>query len=141
MASLPFDREYIQNLRSSVGSWEGKSTNLVYDSGKPYTMLANTKISLTAGNKGYVMGYEYPKESDNKTVNSLSKYPKEIAEIIFSKSKDFPNNTQLSIAVIENGKTNYYGIIKEKDTIKPAENQKEKDRNAHDDFILVLIRN
>jgi CubicO group peptidase (beta-lactamase class C family) len=64
------------------------------------------------------------KERDNKTVNSLSKYPKEIAEIIFSQSKDFPNNTQLSIAIIENGETNYYGIIKENDTLKPTENQK-----------------
>ena len=65
-----------------------------------------------------------PKERDNKMVNSLGKYPKEIAEIIFSKSKDFPNNTQLSIALIENGETTYYGIIKENDTLKPAENQK-----------------
>ena len=47
----------------------------------------------------------------------------EIAEIIFSKSKDFPNKSQLSIAVIQNGKTNYYGIIKVNDTIKPNENQ------------------
>jgi CubicO group peptidase (beta-lactamase class C family) len=65
-----------------------------------------------------------PKESDNKAVNLLSKYPKEIAEIIFSKSKDFPNKTQLSIAIIENGETSYYGIIKKNDTLKPVENQK-----------------
>ena len=64
------------------------------------------------------------KERDNKTVNFLSKYPKEIAEIIFSQSEDFPNNTQLSIAMIENGETSYYGIIKENDTLKPTENQK-----------------
>ena len=65
-----------------------------------------------------------PKEPDNRTVNILSKYPKEIAEIIYSKTKDLPNNTQLSIALIENGETYYYGIIKENDTLKPAENQK-----------------
>src|SRR5690606_12015914 len=56
-------------------------------------------------------------------VNALNNYPKEISEIIFSKTKDFPNNTQLSIAVIQNGKTNYYGIIKQNDTIEPIENQ------------------
>ncbi|MDR1516596.1 MAG: beta-lactamase family protein [Dysgonamonadaceae bacterium] len=56
-------------------------------------------------------------------VNALHNYPKEIAEIIFSKSKNFPNNTQLSIAIIQNGKTAYYGIIKENDSIKPIENQ------------------
>ena len=52
----------VKDLSSSVGSWEGKLTYLDYSSGKPYTMLANIKIGLTADNMGYVMGYEYPKE-------------------------------------------------------------------------------
>jgi hypothetical protein len=52
----------VKDLSSSVGSWEGKLTYLDYSSGKPYTMLANIKISLTADNMGYVMSYEYPKE-------------------------------------------------------------------------------
>jgi hypothetical protein len=52
----------VKDLSSSVGSWEGKLTYLDYSSGKPYTMLANIKISLTADNMGYVMVYEYPKE-------------------------------------------------------------------------------
>ncbi|RZK04288.1 MAG: DUF3887 domain-containing protein [Flavobacterium sp.] len=83
-------------------------------------------ISLDAQNQInglFIKPYENSKENESKTVNSLSSYPKEIAEIIFSKAKDFPNNAQLSIAVIKNGKTNYYGIIKVNDTIKPAENQ------------------
>ncbi|MFA6838671.1 MAG: serine hydrolase domain-containing protein [Dysgonamonadaceae bacterium] len=57
------------------------------------------------------------------SVNALSIYPKEISEVIFSNTKDLPNNTQLSIAIIQNGKTNYYGIIKTNDKIKPIENQ------------------
>jgi len=52
----------VKDLSSSVGSWEGKLTYLDYSSGKPFTMLANIKIALTADNKGYVMGYEYTKE-------------------------------------------------------------------------------
>ena len=52
----------VKDLSSSVGSWEGKLTYLDYSSGKPYTMLANIKIGITADNMGYVMGYEYPKE-------------------------------------------------------------------------------
>ena len=52
----------IKDLSSSVGSWEGKLTYLDYASGKPYTMSANIKISLTTDRKGYVLGYEYPKE-------------------------------------------------------------------------------
>jgi CubicO group peptidase (beta-lactamase class C family) len=60
---------------------------------------------------------------EKKSVNGLSNYPNEIADIIFSKSKDFPNHTQLSIAIIQNQETNYYGIEIENDTIKPAQNQ------------------
>ncbi|MDD2243954.1 MAG: hypothetical protein PHR13_05060 [Dysgonamonadaceae bacterium] len=38
------------------------------------------------------------------SVNVLSYYPKDISGVIFSMTKDLPNNTQLSIAIIENGK-------------------------------------
>src|SRR5690606_38054986 len=71
----------------------------------------------------FINPYEEPTQTTNNTINSLNNYPKEISEIIFSKVKDFPNNTQLSIAIIQNGKTNYYGVIKLNDTIKPIENQ------------------
>ena len=56
-------------------------------------------------------------------VNGLKSFPNDISKIIFSKTKDFPESTQLSIAIIQNGKTNYYGIIKLNDTIRPIENQ------------------
>ena len=52
----------VKDLSNSVGRWEGKLTYLDYSSGKPYTMLANIKIDLTSDKKGYIMGYEYPKE-------------------------------------------------------------------------------
>lgn len=52
----------VKNLSSSIGNWEGKITYLDYSSGKPFTMLANIKISLTQDGLGYIMGYEYPKE-------------------------------------------------------------------------------
>ncbi len=65
-----------------------------------------------------------PTETKDSSVNALRIYPKEISEAIFSRTKDFPNNTQLSIAIIQNGKVNYYGIIKTNDTIKSIENQK-----------------
>ena len=52
----------VKNLSSSIGNWEGKLTYLDYSSGKPFTMLANIKISLTQDDLGYIMGYEYPKE-------------------------------------------------------------------------------
>jgi hypothetical protein len=52
----------VKDLSGSIGSWEGKLTYLDYPSGKPYTMSANLKISLTENKSGYVMAYEYPKE-------------------------------------------------------------------------------
>ena len=62
MGSLSAQSFQIKDLSSSVGSWEGNLTYLDYSSGKPFTMLANIKISLTADLKGYIMAYEYPKE-------------------------------------------------------------------------------
>ena len=52
----------------------------------------------------FLDSYKDPNKTESKTVNALYNYPKEIADIIFSKSKDFPNNTQLSIAIIINDK-------------------------------------
>ncbi|MEY4047828.1 MAG: hypothetical protein RL284_1379 [Bacteroidota bacterium] len=52
----------VKDLASSVGKWEGNLTYLDYSSGKPFTMLANLKISLTADSMGYIMAYEYPQE-------------------------------------------------------------------------------
>ncbi|MBS1572236.1 MAG: beta-lactamase family protein, partial [Bacteroidetes bacterium] len=55
-------------------------------------------------------------------INALQTYPKDIAEIIFSKSQVLPRNGQLSIAITKNGKTNFYGVIRVNDSIKPIEN-------------------
>ena len=41
---------------------EGKLIYMDYITGKPLTILANIRISLTDDKKGYVAGYEYPKE-------------------------------------------------------------------------------
>jgi hypothetical protein len=58
----------INDLSASAGIWKGKLTYLDYASGKPYTMSANIKISLTEDKSGFIMGYEYP---DEPHANSL----------------------------------------------------------------------
>lgn len=44
------------------------------------------------------------------------------AKYIFAETKEFPNNTQLAIAILQNGTTNFYGIKREYDTIFPIDN-------------------
>jgi len=47
---------------------------------------------------------------------------KEQSELIFEKIKFFPNNTQISIAIIENKKVRFYGSKREKNKIISIEN-------------------
>jgi len=49
---------------------------------------------------------------------------KKQSNLIFQNSNVFPNNTQLSIAIIENGKIKFIGIKRENDTISKTENYK-----------------
>lgn len=65
----------------------------------------------------------FVEENKATIINGLSDYPNEIAEMIYLHSKNYPNRTQLSIALIENEKVNYYGVLIENDTLKSANNQ------------------
>jgi len=132
--ALPLEktREFLTGLKNQVGKIKNKEF-ISYQQGTYATYKTEFEkmvlaVNISLDNENLINGlfikpYEEPTETINNAVNALNNYPKEISEIIFSKTKDFPNNTQLSIAVIQNGKTNYYGIIKQNDTIEPIENQ------------------
>lgn len=62
-------------------------------------------------------------DDKSKLINDLLDFPVDVAKSIHSKTNDFPDKTQLSIATLKNGNVNYYGIIIENDTIKSIENQ------------------
>ncbi|GBF18203.1 MULTISPECIES: serine hydrolase domain-containing protein [Arenibacter] len=53
--------------------------------------------------------------------NGQKDYAPNITEVqsqnIFAETKDFPNNTQLSLAIIKDGTTKFYGVKRENDTI------------------------
>lgn len=132
--ALPLEKanQYFKNLKNQYGKIVSKEfinyQQSTYASYKTEFETAILAVSISLNNQNKINGffvesYKDPKKTENKPVNALYNYPKEIADIIFSKSKDFPNNAQVSIAIIKNGKINYYGIIKVNDTIKPAENQ------------------
>lgn len=133
--ALPIEKtkELLTDLKSKTGDIE--SMEFINYQQKTYalykTIFEKATMAVTISlddqnliNGFFIKSYEKLKVTDSKTINSLSSYPKGIAEVIFSKSKDLPNNAQVSIAIIQNGKVNYYGIKKLNDTIKPAENQK-----------------
>jgi CubicO group peptidase (beta-lactamase class C family) len=132
--ALPIEKtkQFLTGLKSQVGKI-AKTEFVGYQQGTYATYKTNFEkvvfaVNIFLDSQNLVNGlfikpYEEPKNTESKVINTLSNYSTEIAEIIFAKTKDFPNKTQLSIAVIQNGETNYYGIIKENDTIKPTKNQ------------------
>lgn len=109
--ALPIDKtkQFLTNLKNQVGKIE-KTEFVGYQQGTYATYKTNfekvvfaVNISLDSQNliNGlFIKPYEEPKNIESKVINSLSNYPTEIAEIIFAKTKDFPNKTQLSTAVI-----------------------------------------
>lgn len=128
--ALPADKskQFLTDLKSQAGNIKTKAftgyqrgTFAIYKVQFEKVILA-VNISLDHQNKinGFLVE---PYKDPVKTTNALTSYPKEIAELIYSTSRQFPNKTQLSIAVTQNGKTNYYGVIKQNDSIKPIENQ------------------
>ncbi len=125
-------KQFLIGLNTQVGKIESKEF-IGYQQGTYATYKTKFEksiwaVNISLDNQNKINGlsikpYEELNKTEDKAINALNNYPKEIAEIIFSRSKDFPNNTQLSIAIIENGKTNYYGIIKENDSLKAIDNQ------------------
>ncbi|MEO0037517.1 MAG: hypothetical protein RIQ59_728 [Bacteroidota bacterium] len=128
--ALPIDKtnQFLIGLKSQVGNIENtefiKFENGTNASFKTKFDSAILTINLSLNKLNQINGLLIkPYEEETKTINALSDYPKEIADKIYSKSKNFPNNTELSIAILRNGKTKYYGIVKVNDSIKTCVNQ------------------
>lgn len=134
--ALPLEetKQFLSNLKLQFGKIENKEftayqeTYAAYKTKFEKAVLA-VNISLDDQNKingFFVKPYEKSEENrvqeNGKTVNALRQFPKSVSEAIFLNAKDFPNDTQISIAYIESGKIHFYGIIKQNDTIKSIEN-------------------
>jgi len=70
----------------------------------------------------YILPFEEEIVTPKSVVNALQPYGSDIAEMLFEKVKDYPNETQLSIGVYKDGKQTNYGVIKQNDTVKPIQN-------------------
>lgn len=74
-------------------------------------------ILLTGCSNGQI------KLAENGLKNDSNQITAEQSELIFSNTKVFPNNTQLSIAIIENEKVKFIGIKRINDTLKFVDNE------------------
>ena len=61
----------------------------------------------------------------NGIQNTTKGITQEQSDLIFNNTKTFPNNTQLSIALIKNGEVDFVGVKRTDDTIRRIENFRE----------------
>ena len=59
----------------------------------------------------------------NHVIQAVFSKANPVLDLIFNKTKYFPNKSEFSIAIVSKGKTEYFGIIKENDSIKSIENK------------------
>lgn len=136
--ALPIDKttEFLKSLKSQAGNITNrefiKYKNGTYASYKTTFERAVFALNISIDDNSKINGLSiklFAEEVNTENViNNLSikngLITKDQSEIIFESAKVFPNNTQLSIAIINNGKVCYYGVKKVSDTISTIDNQK-----------------
>ena len=136
--ALPIDKtaEAIKSLKSEAGSITNREFikylpgNLA--SYKTTFERAVFALNIAIDDNSKIIGLSVQPFTEEvnieNVINNLSikkgTITKDQSEIIFESTYLFPNNTQLSIAIINNGNVSYYGIRKQSDTISTFDNQK-----------------
>lgn len=134
--ALPMDKtsELFTTLNSQVGKIENKEflryENETYASYKTKFEQAILTLNISLDEHEKINGLfikPYVKDvfSKNAINNLLEKenlIPEDQKNLIFEKAKFFPNKTQISIALVENGKARYYGLKRHNDSISPIHN-------------------
>jgi CubicO group peptidase (beta-lactamase class C family) len=132
--ALPLEKtkQFFSGLKAKAGKIE--STVLLNEQQGDYALYKTKSekmeftVKILLDHQNHISGLlfkpnEMQKEIKSNTVNALNTYPKQISDIIFTNTQNFPNNTQLSIAMIKNDKIEYYGVLKTNDKIQAIENQ------------------
>ncbi|WP_291858555.1 beta-lactamase family protein [Marinilabilia sp.] len=136
--ALPIDKttDFLKGLKSQAGNITNlefiKYENGTYASYKTIFERAVLILNISIDDNSKINGLfvkPFAEEVNTKNVvNNLSVKDRlitqEQSKIILGNTSVFPNNSQISIAIINNGKVSYYGIIKEGDTISTIDNQK-----------------
>ena len=136
--ALPIETttKFLKNLKSQAGNITNqefkKYENGTYASYKTTFERGVFALNISIDDNSKINGLlvkPFAEEVNTENVinnlsikNSLT--TKDQSEIIFENTKVFPNNTQLSIAIIKDGLVSYFGINKENDTISTIDNQK-----------------
>jgi len=136
--ALPIDKttEFLKGLKSQAGNISNHEF-IIYENGtyasykttfERAVFILNISIDDNSKINGLFVKPFLEEVNTENVINHLTikngLISKEQSAIIFESTKKFPNNTQLSIAIINNGEVYYYGINKENDTISTIENQK-----------------
>jgi CubicO group peptidase (beta-lactamase class C family) len=136
--ALPIETttEFLKNLKSQAGNITNqefiKYENGTYASYKTTFERAIFALNISIDDNSKINGllvkpFVEEVHSEN-VINNLSikdsLITQDQSEIMFENAKIFPNHTQIAIALIKNGKINYYGINNERDTISTVENKK-----------------
>ena len=136
--AVPQDKltPFLANLKSQAGNIT-KREFVSYKNGSVAVYKTNfdralytLNISLDNNSKinGFAVTPFVEKNTSETVINDLSIkaniITKKQSELIFENSKTFPNQTQVSIAFINNGKVSYFGTKKNNDTISTIDNHK-----------------
>lgn len=132
--ALPLEKtkQFFSGLKNKAGKIE--STVFLNEQQGDYALYKTKSekmeftVKISIDHQNHISGLlfkpnEQQKETKSDTVNALNTYPKEISNIIFTNAQNFPNNTQLSIAILEKDKVKYYGVIKTNNKLQEIENQ------------------
>ncbi len=136
--ALPFDKtvEFLSGLKTREGkisNWQFSNyVNGSYASYKTEFERAVWSINISLDDQSKINGLfvkpfteESPtKKAINGLLNNENTVSKNQSEILFENSNNFPNQTQIAIAIIENGDVKFYGIKRNNDTISSENNSK-----------------
>jgi len=136
--ALPLDKttEFLKGLKFQAGNISNrefiKYENGTYASYKTTFERAVFFLNISIDDNSDINGlFVKPFVEENNSENVINNLTiksgiitQKQSEIIFENAKIFPNHTQISIAIIKDGKVNYYGINNKNDTILTVNNQK-----------------
>ena len=136
--ALPIDNtiEFLKGLKSQAGNITNreflKYENGTYASYKTTFERAVLSLNISIDDNSKINGlFVKPLVEETSSKNAVKNLiiNKDIitgkqSEIIFKNSKVFPNQTEISIAIIKDGNVKYYGVKRKNDTISTIDNYK-----------------